>query len=414
MTNSSDAQITQPPAPTYDYLSPEYSTCEYGNHRDGTYIKVYIPKNPYADDRGKYRTIVYLHGFSLGIPRFYEAHLEHLVKQGYFVFFPDYQKDVYDNDGNIYQQDLDSLVRDVNSPSFPSSIVDYLRNWTEQTFNTNRDDSDDILKLIVTVWMSLDSSPEDWLKAAIASTQNAVSQVQSIKGISLSTQADVYLFGHSLGGLFALSWSQFLVAAQSWLQPKQVIVADPVPDSLSNLPAPVRVLLKTFFRSKPFVSNPMNIQTTGASLHVPVAILYGAEDTIAPPSSWQEVDRKTRRSAYKSIASQQKQIYFSHTDTYGQPSLAANHNQSVTDTTYIPDSLARKLGGAKTALDDFHYRYMWFALDKVIDGTLRADQLCTSFKLDNWSDGKPVAPITDSWPTHSQLLADLAASYSAV
>ncbi|MBW4577570.1 MAG: hypothetical protein KME08_20240 [Aphanothece sp. CMT-3BRIN-NPC111] len=413
MENSSDAQITQPPAPTYNYLSPEYSTREYGNHSDGTYIKVYIPQNPYAGAPGKYRAIVYLHGFSLGIPRFYEDHLEHLVKQGYFVFFPDYQKDLYDND-DIYQRDIDSLVGDVNSPFLPSSIVDYLRKWIEQTFNRNRDDAEDILKLIAAVWMSLDSSPEQWLNGAIFSTQSAVSQVQSLTGISLSTQADVYLFGHSLGGLFALSWCHFLAPNQSWLQPKQVIVADPVPDSLSNQPAFVKLLLETFFRHKPFVRDPMNIRDTGASLHVPVGILYGAEDTISPPISWQKVPPLKRRSAYDCIASQQKQIYFSHTDAYGQPPLDANHNQSVTDTTYLPNSLADQLGGAKIALDDFHYRYIWFALDKVIDGTHRADQLYTSFKLENWSDGKPVAPITYSWPAHSQLLADLAASYSAV
>lgn len=380
------------------YYSPRYSYCEYGNHSDGTYIKVYSPEHPYADDRGQYRAIVYLHGFSLGIPRFYEDHLEHLVKQGYFVFFPDYQKDVYDNDDNIYQQDLDSLVRDIDSPAFASSKVDDIRNWLEETFNINRDDAEDILKLIAAVWMSLESSPRDWLKAAIASTENAILEVQSLSDISLSSQADVYLFGHSLGGLFALSWCEFLAADQSWLQPKQVIVADPVPDSLSNLPTPVRELLEAFCASMPFVREPMHIWDTGSSLHVPVGILYGAEDTIAPPNSWEEVPSRQLESAYDCIASQQKQIYFSHTDTYGQPSLAANHNQSVTDTTYIPDSLARKLGGAKTDLDDFHYRYIWFALDRVIDETIRADQLDTSFELDNWSDGQPVAPITNTWP----------------
>lgn len=416
MTNSSNAQSTQPPAPTYNYLSPEYTTNEYGHHYEGNYIKVYIPDKPYADDRGKYRLIVYLHGFSLGIPQFYEAHLEHLVKQGYFVFFPDFQKDLYGQD-NIYLRDIDSIVRDVNtvrdvsSPSLPSYIVDYLRHWVEQTFNINRKDAEDILKLILAVSLSLFSPPESWLKAAICSTQNAGAQVQSITHISLSTQADVYLFGHSLGGLFALSWCQFLATNQSWLQPKQVIVADPVPDSLSNLPALVKLLLNEYFCCSPFILHPMNIRDTGASLLVPVGILYGAEDTIAPPTSWQQAC-PSRKSAYDCIASQQKQIYFSYTDTYGQPPLAANHNQSVTDTTYIPNFLANMLGGTKTALDDFHYRFIWFALDKVIDGTHRADQL--DFNLDKWSDDTPVTPISKDWPNHSKFFVNLAASYPAV
>lgn len=84
------------------------------------------------------------------------------------------------------------------------------------------------------------------------------------------------------------------------------------------------------------------------------------------------------------------------------------------DGTYIKNVLAQMLGGAKTALDDFHYRYIWFALDQVIKEACQADQLYNSFKLDNWSDGKPVAAITNTWPTHSRLLTDLAASYSAV
>lgn len=131
MTNSNSVKITQPPVPPYDYLSPEYSTCEYGNHRDGTYIKVYIPQNPYADDRGKYRTIIYLHGFSLGIPQFYQDHLEYLVKQGYFVFFPDYQKDLYDQD-NVYQQDVNNLVQAIDKTFWSSSIVEgYKRNGRE-------------------------------------------------------------------------------------------------------------------------------------------------------------------------------------------------------------------------------------------------------------------------------------------
>lgn len=411
MINSSNVQITQPLAPTYDYLSPEYRTYEYGHHFQGNYIKVYIPHHPYNDEQGKYRAIVYLHGFSLGIPQFYQAHLEHLVKQGYFVFFPDYQKDLYDKD-NIYQRDIESIARDINSPFLSSSIVDYLGDWTEQTFNTNRKDAENILKLIFAVSMSLFSAPEDWLKAAIASTRNAASQVQSLTGIALSTHADVYLFGHSLGGLFALSWCQFLITDQSWLKPKQVIVADPVPDSLSNLPLIVKVILKEYFGCSPFVLHPLNIRSTGASLSVPVGILYGAEDTIVPPSSWQKVCLPQFKSAYECIASQQKQIYFSHTDSYGQPPLVANHNQSVTDSTYLPNALAQMLGGAKTALDDFHYRYIWFAFDRVLDGTHRADQL--DFNLDNWSDGTPITPITKTWPNHSQLLADLAASYSAV
>ena len=38
---------------------------------------------------------IYLHGFAFGNPFYYDAHMQHLAKQGYYVFFADYQKDNY-------------------------------------------------------------------------------------------------------------------------------------------------------------------------------------------------------------------------------------------------------------------------------------------------------------------------------
>ncbi|MGK7880715.1 MAG: hypothetical protein AB4060_11530 [Crocosphaera sp.] len=72
----------------------DYTVYQTGSHRDGDYLRVYVPKIPY-NENGKLKVITYLHGFALCIPEFYEEHLSHLANLGYYVFFPDYQKSNY-------------------------------------------------------------------------------------------------------------------------------------------------------------------------------------------------------------------------------------------------------------------------------------------------------------------------------
>ncbi|NEO29565.1 MAG: hypothetical protein F6K36_03760 [Symploca sp. SIO3C6] len=82
-----------PTKPDYTniYTSPEYTPERYGQCNQGTYIEVYKPQNPYLGDNGKPKAVIYLHGFALGASQIYGTHLEHLVKQGYYVFYPNFQ-----------------------------------------------------------------------------------------------------------------------------------------------------------------------------------------------------------------------------------------------------------------------------------------------------------------------------------
>ena len=74
----------------------QYFVYQCGSHADGTYIRVYVPEA--AEKFGKkLKAILYLHGFALCMPSFYEDHLVELVKQGYIVFFPDFQRSFYPN-----------------------------------------------------------------------------------------------------------------------------------------------------------------------------------------------------------------------------------------------------------------------------------------------------------------------------
>jgi len=62
-----------------------------GRHRDGTFIRVFVPdaaRQPGAE----LRVILYLHGFALCLPSFYEQHMLKLAEQGWIVLYPDYQR----------------------------------------------------------------------------------------------------------------------------------------------------------------------------------------------------------------------------------------------------------------------------------------------------------------------------------
>ena len=82
--------------PWQSLLDPDLDATIYqrGQHSAGTYIRVYVPRA--AERPGEsLRVILYLHGFALGLPCFYEAHLRELVRQGWVVIFPDFQFSAY-------------------------------------------------------------------------------------------------------------------------------------------------------------------------------------------------------------------------------------------------------------------------------------------------------------------------------
>ncbi len=55
--------------------------------------------------------------------------------------------------------------------------------------------------------------------------------------------------------------------------------------------------------------------------------------------------------------------------------LTANHNQSVTDTTYYGDGFMANFGGAKDEPNAYNYQYIWPALNAVIKDKVQANQL---------------------------------------
>ena len=65
-----------------------------GAHHQGNFIRVYVPEA--AKQHGeKLRVMLYLHGFALCLPSFYEDHLRELTRNGWIVIFPDFQPSAY-------------------------------------------------------------------------------------------------------------------------------------------------------------------------------------------------------------------------------------------------------------------------------------------------------------------------------
>jgi hypothetical protein len=89
--------LPKPPGePDYSsiYISEEFTITEDGDCISGSRVWLYTPKvlkSPQPD------VIAYLHGYSAAFPFIYQGHIEHLVKQGNYVIFPQFQPGLCNN-----------------------------------------------------------------------------------------------------------------------------------------------------------------------------------------------------------------------------------------------------------------------------------------------------------------------------
>lgn len=218
-----------------------------------------------------------------------------------------------------------------------------------------------------------------------------------------NAEFDFYVFGHSLGGLLALSWpffleekkrhiDQYFDADQQRFAPKQVLTADPAPSTELGIPMSVILVLKLF--NVPFAEEPVAIKETGPCLaNIPVGIMHGASDKIVRPQAWVKPALFAQEANYDYIPSGQKQIYFSQSNP--QDDLVAFHNQAVTNTTYFEDALFQKFGGVKDGPNAYNYYYVWRGLNLVVQNKKQANQLLACFTnmdfkvLETFSTGAP-------------------------
>ncbi len=423
-----------------------YKICQSGSHIKGNFIRVFIPASPYRDQEGKVKVIVYLHGFALCMPRFYETHLKRLVEQGYYVLFPDFQKSDYpDNTENRNEMASReekkhlsfwlSLVRDLilkgNSfsiekffseeqkysqqvPSIEGKLAEPNRSqyfrvsiaivvlitlikliyaWFNRTYGKN------LIKMISTVGLSLLHKPTEWIENTIALTEQTWQKLVEDNPELDQQEIDVYVFGHSLGGLLALSWPAYINPNQQKFAAKQIITAAPTPSTEMGIPTIAIWILKLF--NSPFTAEPINIRESGSKLNIPVGIMHGIDDKIVKPQSWVKPSLWQTKPNFDYIASQQKKIYFSLSKS---SDLIAFHNQAVTNTEYFDNNLLKHFGGVKEEPNVYNTQYIWPGLDLVVRESAKADKLLDKFPLGT----KYVKETLPEQPLHLQSLRAIA------
>ncbi len=263
--------------------------------------------------------------------------MEHLVKQGYYVFYPNFQ---------------------TGFCSFPDKI------W--QTVDELADE---------VVGDGLIDSQEKWLKNALKSVHEAYATV----GFTEESELDTYLYGHSLGGLFALSWAYYVKNEKypDNMLPLQVVVSDPIPNTAaSGIPGRLGDLVKK-------LTDDVDIKVTGSALTMPVAILHGNDDWVAPKDEW--------KTSFNYIATEQKKMFLSFTDNRGCPGLYANHEQATVNTSFFPVFLSLTVLDGVGVEDVLDWNYIWHGLDQVVRYDVQANDL--EFNMGFWSDGVPVKEI---------------------
>jgi len=410
-----------------------YAIYQSGSHKQGNFIQVFAPDTPYRDAEGKLKLITYLHGFALCLPKFYEAHLEDLAKRGYYVFFPDFQQSDYPDEIEseklykankekphlrVWFSELYNTVKDVNSKrnrfqfeGFDSNqqkksrkvpkikgklpqpnrfqhlrvclalvvfivFVKFIYSWFNRKYGKH------LINMISSVAWSLRHQPSDWIENAIALTEQAWQKLCDDNAALAQEKIDFYVFGHSLGGLLALSWPAYHCNSKTSQNffPKQVITADPAPNTEMGIPLIAIWILKLF--KVPFAEAPITIAQTGSKLNIPVGIMHGADDKIVKPESWIKPSLFKKQANVDYIVSQQKKIYFSLSNNEpSKPPLVAFHNQAVTDTTYYDDALFDNFGGVKEEPNDYNFQYIWAGLNLVVEDQVRADELLDKFPL---------------------------------
>ena len=262
-----------------------YTIYQTGEHQDGDFIRIYAPKQPWKKD-GKAQVITYLHGFALSMPQFYQRHLEQLANDGYYVFFPDYQRSDYPNfpDDDATCEDKMTADATVKYGVFGTGVLliqlllgrkvnqKELKNLAKQGILTalrlvigrlffiifvnvfyvfDRQYGKNLISMITTVIASLTDTPMKWLNFAVQTTATAWEKLseyskqkeaegkqEEAMGLQIcqgEEQIDFYVFGHSLGGLLALSWCYYLQQNPEpkldRFVPKQILTGDPAPST---------------------------------------------------------------------------------------------------------------------------------------------------------------------------------------
>ena len=293
-----------------DNNGTDYSVQRSGSAANGDQIWYYLPATLKYGDRAP--VVVFLHGFACLYPSLYLSHIEHLVRQGNIVIFPQFQKST-----------LSGFLREAGLGQAADQNV--------------------------------------WARRAV----DTVAQVLEQLGDQVQ-QDEIYLYGHSLGGLIALSWQ-----ANGGVPVAAVVLSHPQVNSQEGIPPFVQGMLK-------IIEIPW--RDYAPAITAPVIILSGNDDTIATVAQSEDI-----LSLLDNAPS--KVLYVAQKDSYGRPKISPNHGAPLDDIKGLPDHL--KFFSISGELDALDYRYYFAGLDAVMDGG--RDGLV--FDMGAWSNGRAVKPV---------------------
>jgi len=297
------ARQTTGPGSKAAYIATSATETDVGDGTAGTRVYTYVPN--VLKGGTKAPVVVLLHGFELLAPDIYQGLIDHLTRQGNIVVFPAYNKGGF-------------------------GIVD-------------------------------DTDQNAMLNRAIASTNSAIA--------ALGPKADltkVYLFGHSLGGLLATSWT-----GRGGVAPAGIVLANPSTSAGAGIPDFVAGLVTV---------TPVPWQTLAPATTAKTVILTGDKDTIAPPAESIGIYDKLTGAAARSV-------YQLQNDTTELPNIQADHMAPIQKQGIVPDFIMNALGGDAEE-DTADWRYYWAAIDQLMGGNASP-----TFSMGKWGNGAAVKPV---------------------
>lgn len=283
------------------YIATSARETDVGSGSQGTRVYTFVPNR--LKDGTKAPVVVLLHGFQLLAPDIYQGLIDHLTRQGNIVVFPAYNKGGFGIIGDTDQNAMQAR--------------------------------------------------------AIASTRSAID--------ALGTKADrskVYLFGHSLGGLIASTWT-----ARGGIAPAGIVLANPSTAAGAGVPDFV-----------PVTVTPIPWQTLAPATTAPTVLLTGSADTIAAPA-----ESIALHDAMASAAS--RGVWMLQDDGTQAPKIQADHMAPIQRQGIVPDFLMNALGGDAEE-DTADWRFYWAALDQLMAGNATP-----TFSMGTWGNGTPVKPV---------------------
>lgn len=272
------------------YITQKIITKTFGNIHDGTKTYTFIP--------GKLKNgtwapvVIQLHGAMLIGPEIYWETISHIVKQGYIVIHPQFNK------------------------ALPALLFEFDQN--------------------------------KMLARAIATVKIAISK------LGKSCKKDqIYLYGHSLGGLMGMCWEG---AGGPPLAGRILAHPNIDPNAACDNPMQPKIIVLDYLKLAEKVKGP-------------VTILGGDKDNISPLAD-------LTKAWYALKNAKPKKIFYFQNDPENRLFIDTDHMAPTCDTGFLPEAVAKGIGGKGkvNALD-------WYFYNAAIDAMLQKGTVDLSWSI---------------------------------